>query len=63
LEVVALVRHAHSEVADATPRVEPAMEGLQGAVGWRLAKPGEGERRYEEPAALIQHGGESIRTG
>jgi hypothetical protein len=29
LEIVALARHAHSEVPDTTPRVEPAVEGMK----------------------------------
>jgi hypothetical protein len=29
LEIVALPRHAHADVTDAAPGVEPAMEGLK----------------------------------
>jgi len=50
-----LARHAHRDVPDPAPRVEPAMEGVERWVRWRTAEPGEAERRYEESAALVEH--------
>jgi len=55
LQIVALARHADRDVPDAAPRVEPAIEGVERRVRWRTAEPGEAERRYEEPAALVEH--------
>ena len=56
LEIVALARHADGDSADAGPGVEPCAESVERAVVGGHRAPGEAERRYEESAALVEHG-------
>src|SRR5215471_19338818 len=55
LEIEALAVHAHGDVADAGPGVEPGPERVQRAIVRGHRAPGEAERRYEESAALVDH--------
>ncbi len=66
LEVVALPRHAHSDVSDATPAVEPAMEGMNaravaglqggGSPAWRASGGlgGQSRRLPDDLAVLVE---------
>src|SRR4029453_17341551 len=56
LKVVALMRHPDRDPADAGPGAEPRPKRVQRAVVREHRAPGEAERRYEESAALVQHG-------
>jgi hypothetical protein len=56
LEVEALARHADGDPADSGPRIQPRAEGVERTVIRGPGKPGEPERRHQEPAALVEHG-------
>jgi hypothetical protein len=55
LEIVALVRHAHDNVADAGPGVEPGAQRPECSVVRRHRAPGEADSRTQELAALVEH--------
>src|SRR4029450_474787 len=56
LEVVTLVRHADRDPPDASPRVQPGAEGMEGAVIGGHRAPGEADSSTQELAALVEHG-------
>jgi hypothetical protein len=55
LEIVALVRHADCDPADAGPGVQPCAQRPEGAVVRRSGEPGEADSRLEELAAWVEH--------
>jgi len=55
LQVEALAVHAHGDVPDPRPRIEPGSEGVERAIVRAHRAPGKAERRHEEPAALVEH--------
>jgi hypothetical protein len=55
LQIVALVRHADCDVADAGPGVEPCPERPESPVVRRSGEPGEAECCSQESGALIEH--------
>src|SRR5262249_2204184 len=56
LQVVALAVHAHGDVADTGPGVEPGVECPESPVIRGTRKPGEAEGCLPELAALVEHG-------
>jgi hypothetical protein len=56
LKVVALVRHADDDPADAGPRVEPGPERPEGAVIRGAREGGEAECGSQKLAPLVEHG-------
>jgi hypothetical protein len=55
LEVVALARHPHNNVADAGPGVEPEPQRPERAIIRGSRKPGEAECCSQESAASVEH--------
>src|SRR4029450_1793300 len=56
LEIVALTRPAHDDVADAGPRVKPRAQRPECSVVRRHRAPGEPDRSTQKLAALVEHG-------
>src|SRR5438093_1154901 len=54
LEVEALARHPHDNVADAGPAVEPGPQRVERQVVRGSRKPGEAECCLQESAALVE---------
>ena len=55
LEIVALTVHAHSDMPNSSPGVQPGPESMKGSIIRGQRAPGEPEFRHEEPTALIEH--------
>jgi hypothetical protein len=47
--------HPNGDAADTGPRIEPGAQRPECSVVGRAGKPGEAERRYEQPTTLIGH--------